>query len=76
MLNVEEIRGHWSTIQGKLREQWGQLTDDDVQMAEGNLDQVIGRIQHKIGQAPHRGRILGTCRGRGPCDSSGPTGRT
>ncbi len=49
MLNTEEIRGHWGTIRGKLKEKWGQLTDDDLQIAGGNIDQLIGRIQHKVG---------------------------
>jgi uncharacterized protein YjbJ (UPF0337 family) len=49
MLNTEEIRGHWGTIRGKLKEKWGQLTDDDLQIAGGNIDQLIGRIQYKVG---------------------------
>jgi uncharacterized protein YjbJ (UPF0337 family) len=49
MLNVEDIRGQWSIIRGKLKEHWGQLTDDDLQVAGGTIDQLIGRIQKKVG---------------------------
>ena len=49
MLNTEEMRGHWNVIQGKLKEHWGQLTDEDLRIGEGNIDQLIGRIQQRIG---------------------------
>jgi uncharacterized protein YjbJ (UPF0337 family) len=49
MLNTAEIRGHWNVIQGKLKERWGQLTDDDLRIGEGNIDQLIGRIQERVG---------------------------
>lgn len=49
-MNTMEIRDHWDTIQGQLRARWGQLTDDDLQIVGGNLDQVIGRIEQKTGE--------------------------
>jgi len=49
MINAQEIQGHWNTVRGKLKEKWGQLTNDDLQLVSGNVDQLIGRIQQRIG---------------------------
>jgi len=50
-MNTQEIRGQWNTLKGQVKEKWGQLTDDDLRMAEGNVDQLIGRIQQRTGEA-------------------------
>ncbi|MEX2120152.1 MAG: CsbD family protein [Pirellulales bacterium] len=50
MLNAQEIQGHWDMLRGKVKEKWGQLTDDDLQIVGGNVDQLVGRIQQKTGQ--------------------------
>lgn len=50
MLSTQEIRGQWNEVRGKVKQKWGQLTDDDLDIAEGNLEQVIGRIQQKTGE--------------------------
>ena len=49
MANREQIRGHWNEITGRLKEHWGQLTDDDLQRAEGSADQLVGVVQQKTG---------------------------
>jgi uncharacterized protein YjbJ (UPF0337 family) len=49
-MNTQEIQGHWDTIRGKAKERWGQLTDDEFRMAEGNVDQLIGTIQQRTGE--------------------------
>jgi uncharacterized protein YjbJ (UPF0337 family) len=51
MINQQEIQGHWNSLRGKVKEKWGQLTDQDLQVVGGNIDQVIGRIQQKTGAA-------------------------
>jgi uncharacterized protein YjbJ (UPF0337 family) len=51
MINQQEIQGHWNELRGKVKEKWGQLTDQDLQIVGGNVDQVIGRIQQKTGTA-------------------------
>ena len=51
MISSQEVQGHWNTVRGKLKEKWGQLTDDDLQFASGNIDQVIGKIQRRTGEA-------------------------
>jgi uncharacterized protein YjbJ (UPF0337 family) len=51
MVNEQTLRGNWNEIVGKLRNKWGQLTNDDLQQAHGNVDQLIGLIQRKTGEA-------------------------
>lgn len=50
-MNAQVIRGQWQQIRGKVKEKWGQLSDDDLAMMGGNVDQVIGRITQKTGEA-------------------------
>jgi uncharacterized protein YjbJ (UPF0337 family) len=50
-MNAQEIRGHWQEIRGQVKEKWGQLTDDDLNIAGGNIDQIVGRITQKTGEA-------------------------
>lgn len=50
MVNAEMIQGHWDTIRGKLKERWGQLTDDDLQIVGGNVYEMIGAIEKKTGE--------------------------
>ena len=51
MVNQQTLQGNWNEIKGKLRNKWGQLTNDDLQMAHGNVDQLVGLIQRKTGEA-------------------------
>jgi uncharacterized protein YjbJ (UPF0337 family) len=48
-MNSDRIAGNWKRIKGKVREQWGRLTDDDLAVAEGKRDQLLGRIQERYG---------------------------
>jgi uncharacterized protein YjbJ (UPF0337 family) len=50
MINQQELAGHWNEVRGKLKEKWDKLTDDDLRTFNGNVDQLIGRIQHKTGE--------------------------
>jgi uncharacterized protein YjbJ (UPF0337 family) len=50
MINAQELQGQWNRIRGQVKERWGQLTDDDLQIQGGNVDQLIGRIQQKTGE--------------------------
>jgi len=50
MITREELKGRWNEIRGKIKEKWGQLTDDDLGQSEGNTDQLIGLIQRKTGE--------------------------
>ena len=45
-----EIKGDWNITQGKLKQKWGKLTDDDLQFAEGKQEELLGRIQKRTGE--------------------------
>jgi len=49
MPNREQLRGQWNEVKGRLKEHWGQLTEDDLSQAEGNADHLIGVVQQKTG---------------------------
>jgi uncharacterized protein YjbJ (UPF0337 family) len=51
MVNTQMLQGQWNQVRGQLKKKWGQLTDDDLRFANGNLDQLIGKIQQKTGEA-------------------------
>lgn len=42
--------GRWDQLKGKAKQAWGNLTDDDLDVAEGKYDEMIGRIKEKIGE--------------------------
>jgi uncharacterized protein YjbJ (UPF0337 family) len=49
-INAQELQGQWNRLRGQVREHWGQLTDDDLQIQSGNVDQLVGRIQQRTGE--------------------------
>ena len=50
MVNQQVLQGNWNEIKGKIRSKWGQLTNDDVQNFDGNVDRLMGLIQRKTGE--------------------------
>jgi len=48
-MNWDQISGKWWQLKGEIRQRWGQLTDDDLQIIAGNKDRFIGRIQERYG---------------------------
>ncbi|MDB5913257.1 MAG: CsbD family protein [Ramlibacter sp.] len=60
-MNQDRIQGRWKLFKGKVREQWGKLTDDDLDVIAGRRDQLLGRIQSRGGVASE--------------NAAGPTGR-
>jgi uncharacterized protein YjbJ (UPF0337 family) len=50
-INQQTLEGNWNEIKGKLHEKWGQLSQDDLARAKGNVDQLVGVIQRKTGEA-------------------------
>ena len=50
-MNENTVQGSWLEIKGKIREKFGKLTDDEVEKFKGNLDQIVGKIQHVYGYA-------------------------
>jgi len=49
-INTQEIQGQWNQLRGRVKEKWGQLTDDDLQFQGGNVDQLVGKIQSRTGE--------------------------
>ncbi|WPR75702.1 CsbD family protein [Algoriphagus sp. NG3] len=45
-----KLKGNWNILKGKLKEKYGQLTDDDLTYIEGKEDQLLGQIQKKTGE--------------------------
>ena len=50
-MNSDRIEGNWKQLKGKVKEQWGKLTDDELDVIEGRRDQLAGRIQERYGLA-------------------------
>ena len=49
-MNEHTIEGNWMQLKGKVREKWGKLTDDDVDVIAGKRDQLVGKIKEKYGK--------------------------
>lgn len=48
-MNWDRVEGNWKQIRGKVKEQWGRLTDDDLDIVAGKRDQLVGRLQESYG---------------------------
>lgn len=45
-----QIKGTWNELKGKLKQKYGELTDDDLTFAEGKEDELYGRLQKRLGK--------------------------
>jgi uncharacterized protein YjbJ (UPF0337 family) len=50
-MNKDKAAGQWKQLKGKVKEQWGKLTDDDLMVLEGDAEQLAGRVQERYGIA-------------------------
>ena len=50
MTNLQ-IKGSWNEVKGKLKQKYGQLTDDDLSFAVGEGDEFLGRLQRRLGKS-------------------------
>jgi uncharacterized protein YjbJ (UPF0337 family) len=50
-MNEDQIKGSWKQFKGKVKEKWGKLTDDDLEVIEGRTDQMVGKLQERYGIA-------------------------
>jgi len=48
-MNWDRIEGNWKQFKGRAKEQWGKLTDDDIDVIGGKRDQLVGKIQESYG---------------------------
>jgi uncharacterized protein YjbJ (UPF0337 family) len=45
-----QMKGNWNEMKGKLKQKYAQLTDDDLTFAEGKEDELLGRLQKRLGR--------------------------
>lgn len=50
-MNKDRIQGQWKQLAGTLKEKWGKLTNDDLDVAEGNSEYLAGKLQERYGIA-------------------------
>jgi uncharacterized protein YjbJ (UPF0337 family) len=50
-MNWDLIKGNWKQVTGKVKERWGNLTDDDLDVVAGRREQLAGKIQERYGVA-------------------------
>jgi uncharacterized protein YjbJ (UPF0337 family) len=58
MMNTLSFKGRWNEVAGKLKQQYANLTDDDLLFAEGKEDEMLGRLQVKLGKSKEEIRDL------------------
>lgn len=50
MKNLTELKGNWNETKGKLKQRFAMLTDNDLLLVEGKQDEMLGRLQAKLGK--------------------------
>ena len=50
-MNEDILQGKWAQLKGKVKEQWGKLTDDEIDELDGRRDQLVGKVQERYGIA-------------------------
>ena len=50
-MNQDILKRHWTELKGRVKEKWGRLTNDDIDVIEGQRDQLVGAIQKRYGRA-------------------------
>jgi uncharacterized protein YjbJ (UPF0337 family) len=53
-MDKEILKGDWNLLKGKIKENWGKLTDDDLTAINGKKDQLLGALQKKYGYAKEK----------------------
>jgi uncharacterized protein YjbJ (UPF0337 family) len=53
-MNWDSLKGKWAQLSGKVKEKWGDLTDDDLTRIGGQKDQLVGKLQERYGYAKER----------------------
>jgi len=56
MLNSDVIKGKWKEIRGKVKQNWGKLTDDDLTQMKGSYEELEGKLQKKYGYDKERAK--------------------
>ncbi|HCF9543892.1 TPA: CsbD family protein [Pseudomonas aeruginosa] len=53
-MNSDVIKGKWKQLTGKIKERWGDLTDDDLQAADGHAEYLVGKLQERYDWSKER----------------------
>lgn len=53
-MNSDILKGKWNQVKGNIKQQWGNLTDNDVAKIEGNYDEFVGVLQERYGYSRER----------------------
>jgi uncharacterized protein YjbJ (UPF0337 family) len=53
-MNTINVKGNWNEVKGKLKQKYAELTDDDLMYVEGREEELIGKLQKKIGKSRRR----------------------
>src|SRR5690606_27725570 len=51
LMNWNQIQGNWKQFKGRVKEKWGELTDDEIEQIQGRRDQLVGKIEQHYGVA-------------------------
>jgi uncharacterized protein YjbJ (UPF0337 family) len=55
-MNKDIVKGQWTQLKGRIRKQWGKLTDDDVDQVQGDAEVLSGKIQERYGRTKDEAR--------------------
>jgi len=50
-MNTDTFKGQWNQLKGRVRTQWGKLTDDDMDQIQGNAEILLGKLQERYGRS-------------------------
>ena len=55
-MNKDQLEGKWKEMKGQVKENWADLTEDDLKEVEGNFDKLVGKIQEKYGKTKEQAK--------------------
>jgi uncharacterized protein YjbJ (UPF0337 family) len=50
IMNSDVLKGKFKQLSGEMKRKWGQLTDDDIMEANGNIEKLVGKVQERTGE--------------------------
>ena len=53
-----QLKGSWNEVKGRMKQKYGELTDDDLTFAEGKEDELLGRLQQRLGKSKEEAREM------------------
>lgn len=56
LMNKNTLHGDWNIIKGKIKQQWGKLTDNEIDEVSGNMDELVGKVEKSYGLSKERAK--------------------